>query len=231
MGLGSFIKKAAAVAAAPVASTTLFGIGGSKDSNQAALLSGIPFIGKGFAQQEGQRFSAQQAQQQMDFQKSMSDTAHQREVADLRAAGLNPILSAHGGASSPPGAAGSTTPMADDTSSKMIHSMMNKERQKAQAEINLIKKKEATEQTIQGVNEAATSHHNASALKAQADAFNSYNQGKMTKMHLDYYRNNSGVDPKTGKKTKPSAYEIEKGLQYSGSLLNSGKSTMKLLLP
>lgn len=50
--------------------------------------------------------SAKQARNQMDFQAHMSNTAHQREVADLRAAGLNPILTATGGhgASSPGGA-------------------------------------------------------------------------------------------------------------------------------
>lgn len=69
-------------------------------------------------------FTADMAAKQMAFQENMSNTSHQREVKDLIAAGLNPVLSANNGASSPAGAGGSGQGATADTSASTLKAQM-----------------------------------------------------------------------------------------------------------
>lgn len=81
--------------------------------------------------------SSKQADKMMAFQREMSDTAHQREVADLKAAGLNPVLSAGGqGASSPQGAMGQTDMSAASALTQYLGSLINQQTAISVAQIN-----------------------------------------------------------------------------------------------
>lgn len=111
---------------------------GSLGSTGAASVigSGISAVGGLIGNIFGASSAKKRAREQMAFQERMANTQHQRQVKDLRAAGLNPILSANRGAAAPVGAM-APTPDYGGTAQKGLMNIVNSAIAAKQLEANV----------------------------------------------------------------------------------------------
>lgn len=145
-----------------------------------------------------------EASRNRSFQERMSNTAHQREIEDLRKAGLNPILSVNKGLSTPSGAMANFTNSAKDAANTFNQAKLIKEQLKnIQADTDL-KGEQATQAMFAGLNQAALAKLAQSNAK-NADLNNALLQNEV---QLQDYIGTKGSNIKT-------AFDILKSLTNS----------------
>jgi len=145
----------------------------------AGVATGQPWLtaaGSALGAMGSQDFNAEQAQQNRSFQENMANTSYQRRVADLKAAGLSPMLAySQGGAAVPTGGQASTAANVGEASASAGSTarQININREQALSQIQL----QEQQQNLLG----------SQALNY--DSQTAINQYELAKMMPERYRN------------------------------------------
>lgn len=204
---------------------------GIDDAIAAAVIG--PLIGGaigGIGAQQQATAQSNAADKQMAYATNMSNTAHVREVQDLKNAGLNPILSGMGGS-------GSSTPSVSQAqTTDTIAPWSNSAKQVTDALINAKLDRDTKKQNLDSMRSQQTKTA-IDTSNTQQDTQNKILQGEIIKSQMEVQRNNAKISNATlpydipAAQTAAALRQRQDNLDYKMVPYDKAISTIGTVLP